>query len=177
MSGSSAKTRGGRQFDQHVRSARRGARDGDRASQAFDDIPGDREAKACAGSAGRKERIEDAREVLGNDADAPVLDGDCDAPVGSICASRPARRQAVRLRAGVDGMLGVGQDVHERDPKPLGVGHDRRQIGGEIEPHCHPPPSGRAALRGVGAQRVDIDRSLVEPDRPGEVEYLGRQCD
>ena len=65
----------------------------------------------------------------------------------------------------------VDQQVDQRDPKPLGVGdqHGQRRI--ELEGH------GRAR-RGLGgghrfaAERCDVGRRQIEPDRPREIEHF-----
>ena len=53
-----------------------------RAAEPVDDVLGDGQAEAGAGAARREVRIEDARQIVGADADAAVADRDGDAAIG-----------------------------------------------------------------------------------------------
>ena len=107
------------------------------------------------------------------------------APRSLMSDPDPARRRrlvdtgshrGVQLPAGgLYGVPGIGQDVHEREAQPLGIGHDRRQTRAtgpgltRAAAAVGQPPrraaSAHSALMSTGAS--------VELDRPGEIEDLG----
>ena len=70
--------RGDRQFDPDIRSLADMTRHANGTSKTLDDAAGDGEAQSGAGAPGRKEWIEDAREVVRRDADALVTNLDLD---------------------------------------------------------------------------------------------------
>jgi hypothetical protein len=75
---------------------------------------------------------------------------------------RNTRRTAGGLA--VDRLPRVDQQVHERQPQPLGVGRDDRQRRIEVE-RTDGPGAARAAAR-IAAQRVDVGRR--------ELNWIGR---
>ena len=92
---------------------------------------------------------------------------------------RPARMRRVgaRVRAprrGPRPPARVGQQVDQHDAQPLGVGpiglrHPRVEVA-----TCtgRPGAAGTGRPDGVGAERVEVGRRELEPDRPREVEHF-----
>ena len=72
--------RGGGEVDTNLGAAADDARHADDAAQTFDNVLGDRQAEAGAAALRGEVRIEDAREIVRDDPDAAVGNGDDDAP-------------------------------------------------------------------------------------------------
>ena len=76
-----------------------------------------------------------------------------------------------------DGVAGVCQDVDERQPEPLGVGHKRGER--RVELQADDGGSGVGPGRRLGrilAERVEIGWCQVEFDWLGKVQDLGHQA-
>ena len=76
------------------------ALDGDGAAMLLDDAPGDEQAQAGAVGFGGEERLEQARHVLGRDADAVVLDREPELragqrPSAGLAGAAPGGRRSV----------------------------------------------------------------------------------
>ena len=185
----SRRRRGERQVDPDLGAAARLARHGNRAAKSLDDVLGDGEAEPGAAALGGEVRVEDAPEIGRVDADAAILDDDRDAIAAPPrCAAMIERGSAAgrATRAGPDGvcgrsmtaasahrMAGVDQHVDERDAQPFGVGRDRRQRRCSQSRWIGAPGPGR--LRGgrrLAAERVEVRRRQLEPNRPREIEHL-----
>ena len=149
--------------------------DGQRAAEPLDDVLRDRQPEAGARAPRGEVRIEDVRHVFRRDADAGILDDDRDA-----AAVRPASGRwtggssaMATVECPVSGrahrehrMPRVGQHVDERGAQPLGVGHDRRHGGIEVEGHGGRRVAGPGRLGRRAADLVEIGFRQLEPDRP-----------
>ena len=84
----------------------------------------------------------------------------------------PAPRPRPQAVCAVDGVPRIDDQVDQRDPQPLGVGRRPAAARGRVPGAT---AGARRDLRGGGrlaAQRVEVRRRQLEPDRPGEVEHL-----
>ena len=158
---------GGGEEDRERRSLADGGAHANVTAVGADDFVADGQAKAGAVGARREEGLEDAREVVGGDAAAEVLDLDRDlAIVGGGGAERD-------VGAGLAGVGGVADEIDENLAEALRVALDREGAWLGLEGDTTLGEDGGEASRGGLDELADIDRFGGETDGLGEVEDFG----
>src|SRR6266852_6107214 len=128
------------------------------------------EAGAATRALGGVERIEDAREGFGPDADAIILDGDPDA-VGVTCE---AHLDAAGVADLADGLFRIGDKIQEDLDELIGVADDAGKAGLRAEFHLDVIAAERMLVQLQSAlyEAVDVERFLVRRRRARELEKI-----
>src|ERR1700676_849636 len=144
----------------------------DRAAVLANDGQADAEteAGAPAGALGGVKGIEKARDGIGTNANAVVLEGDGDA---RAYASK-TNLDAARFTDFADGLLGVGDQIEKDLNELVGVGNDSWKIGLRTEIHFDVISAERVFMQLEGAvyDAIEIDRFFLRRGRPGKLEKI-----